>query len=172
MLAFKNALLRVFAVRVSLLILVDERKQIDWSNLHENDLSILDLLFFFVLLDNATFSRLQGIKVVLSSNLDLSFPQSLEGYQAVIIQPMWEFEMVDISAVRQSSHFVEILAPNFGLILAVAVIELALLFAEHFDAREALAGRQQHSIENLRVRLVKKVIDRRVVEHSWHIILH
>lgn len=80
MLALKDALLGVLAVRVSLLVLIDKRKQVDWPNLHKDDLSILDFLLFFVLLDNATFSRLKWIKVVLSSNLDLSFSQCLEGH--------------------------------------------------------------------------------------------
>ena len=99
MLAFKDALLGIFAVRVSLLILVDKRKQVDRSNLHEDDLTILDLLLFFVLLDNATFSRLQRIKVVLSTNLDLAFPQSFKSHQAVVIQALRELEMVDISSM-------------------------------------------------------------------------
>ena len=99
MLAFEDALLGIFAVRVSLLILVDKRKQVDRSNLHEDDLTILDLLLFFVLLDNATFSRLQRIKVVLSTDLDFAFSQSFKSHQAVVIQALRELEMVDISSV-------------------------------------------------------------------------
>ena len=154
------------------LILLDKWKQVDRSNSEENDIAILNFVKLFVFLNNATFSNLEGLEVVLSSNLYFLFSLSLECNDTEVVQVLVELDMIYISSMRKTSLLIEGLAPLFLLVVTRAVVQTTVFFTEHLSPSKYLAWRHKQFIQGKWVIVLKVVIKCSVVELCRHVILN